>query len=373
MVLLDEREFIENQLESQGLGIFDFYDHRQVFDMASFCDLPLSRRNEILLVDTQSVLTHTHLLEKFKTVMNTFLGVIFFQEASNLPAEKWVHDHSGHLNKIVGSKSLPMSSIEWSLFTNQMQFFNTLIEDQKSLQRHLVKFSQELDSALQSAESEMFKAKKIHETLVPKRMEDIKGLQFMNKYAAGDGGSTEFYDLIQSGPKIYQILISSQSYLISSALIGLLNIHKQKDFSPNAFLMEANQEIETINSSKKKKSLVDIDIIEIDSVHLTLKSFNPGKVEIWSRQNGHVDLKSSYQLSKDEKLFILSSGFISNWNENKSPTDINLFIKNHHQASQREFLLELFLQLNQVKKSEFLIKDATVVMMEVNRHGIHQV
>jgi hypothetical protein len=26
-----------------------------------------------------------------------------------------------------------------------------------------------------------------------------------------------------------------------------------------------------------------------------------------------------------------------------------------------------------VKKSEFLIKDATVVMMEVNRHGIHQV
>jgi hypothetical protein len=195
----------------------------------------------------------------------------------------------------------------------------------------------------------------------------------MNKYAAGDGGSTEFYDLITTGSKIYQVLIASQSYLISSALIGLLNIHKQKDFSPGSFLNEANVEIETINSSKKKKSQAEVGIIEIDSAQLSIKCYNPGSMELWSRQNGKIDLTQLYQLTKDEKIFLLSSGFITNWNEQKPVSDINSFIKNHHQSTQRELLLELFLKLSQNKNSDFLSKDATVVMMEVNRHGIHQV
>jgi len=277
------------------------------------------------------------------------------------------------MNKIIGSVCLPMNELDWSILTNQMQFHHNLIEDQKSLQRHLVKFSQELDSAIQTAETEMFKAKKIHEMLVPKRVEEIKGLQFMNKYAAGDGGSTEFYDLITTGSKIYQVLIASQSYLISSALIGLLNIHKQKDFSPGSFLNEAKVEIETINSSKKKKSQAEVGIIEIDSAQLSIKCYNPGSMELWSRQNGKIDLTQLYQLTKDEKIFLLSSGFITNWNEQKPVSDINSFIKNHHQSTQRELLLELFLKLSQNKNSDFLSKDATVVMMEVNRHGIHQV
>lgn len=373
MFLLDEREFIENQLESQGIGIYDFYDHRQVFDMATFCDLALTRRSEILLIDTQTVLNQSALIEKCKAVMNTFLGVIFFHTAEDERSKKWVDDHAGHMNKIIGSISFPVSPMDWTILTNQLQFCAQLIEDQKALQRHLVKFSQELDNALETAEIEMFKAKKIHEMLVPKRVEEIKGLQFMNKYAAGDGGSTEFYDLIQSGPKIYQVLISCQSYLISSALIGLLNIHKQKDFSPSSFLIEANKEIETINSSKKKKSHVDVTLIEIDSTQLSLKFHNPGQMEMWSRQNGKIDLTKDYQMKKDEQFFLLSSGFISNWNEHKAPSDINLFIKNHHQSSQREFLLELFLQMSQKKNSDFLSKDATVVMMEVNRHVIQKV
>ena len=49
------------------------------------------------------------------------------------------------------------------------------------------------------------------------------------------------------------------------------------------------------------------------------------------------------------------------------------FLKDHHQLTQTDLMMEIFLQLSLVKESDFLSKDATVVMMEVNRHAIHQI
>jgi hypothetical protein len=85
----------------------------------------------------------------------------------------------------------------------------------------------------------MARAKKIHEVLIPRRHDEIKGVYFSNKYAAGDGGGGEFYDLLQSHGKVFQIMVSSQSYLISSSLLGLLAKHKQKDFDPLEFIKDA--------------------------------------------------------------------------------------------------------------------------------------
>ncbi len=69
MVLLDERRFLGKQLEDQGFNIFDFYEDHQTHTLASLCELPLNRRADVLLVDTQSVLDHPELQEKFKIVL----------------------------------------------------------------------------------------------------------------------------------------------------------------------------------------------------------------------------------------------------------------------------------------------------------------
>jgi len=378
MVLLDERKFLELELEAQGLGIFDFYEGHQNFNMKTLCELPLNKRADILLVDTQTVLNYPELEEKFKVIINTFLGVIFFHEEKNESAQTWVLTQAAILNKIIGNYSLPMAPIHWTMLSNQLQFLWNLLGEQKSLQKHMIKFSQDLDLALQSAESEMIKAKKIHEVLIPKRSDEIKGVSFLNKYAAGDGGGGEFYDLHQSANKVYQILIASQSYLISSSLIGILNLHKQKDFSPEDFLRDAKSEIETINGSKKKKSEVEIVVLELDTAHLSLKKFGHGKAEIFSMKNGKVDFDLTdsngiYQLAKGEKLLVLSPGFIFNWKEGRIKEELYSFINNHHQLSQTDLVMELFLQLSLVKEADFLSRDSTVVMMEVNRHGIHKI
>ena len=252
MVLLDERNFLSKQLEDQGFNIFDFYDDHQVLDMKAASELSLGRRADILLVDTQTILNHPELQEKFKIVLNTFLGVIFIHEQKNVAAQSWVQDQAAFLTKIIGEYSLPMPQLNWTMLSNQLQFLWTMLDEQKKLQKHIVKFSQELDNALHSAETEMMKAKKIHEVLIPKRTEEIKGVNFINKYAAGDGGGGEFYDLHHVGNKVFQILISSQSYLISSSLIGVLNLHKQKDFQAEAFLADAKMKSKQSTDQRRK-------------------------------------------------------------------------------------------------------------------------
>ncbi len=384
MIIVDERDYIKPQLEDKGFHVFDFFDQHQVLSLKSFCELPLQRRGEILLVDTETLLKHPDQQENFKTLMNTFLGVVFFHEQQNQKASSWVQDQAAFLTKIVGEYALPMPQLQWTMLSNQLQFFWDIIEQQRVLQKNLVQFSTELDQVLQTAEVEMAKAKKIHEVLIPKRNDEIKGVQFFNKYAAGDGGGGEFFDLYQTQNKVFQIMISSQSYLISSAVLGLLNQHKQKDFNPQNFIREAMEEINTINSAKKKKSEADVSVIELDLSQLVLKAHGWGSIEFFSMQKGKINLglpvmkggesaTTSHQLERGEKFIVFSPGFLSNWKETHLKQDLYQFVNNHQGLGLQELLMELFFQLRLEKTSEFLKKDATVVMMEVNRHGIHQV
>jgi hypothetical protein len=375
MIILDERNRLAKELETKGFDVFDFYENHEIHDMKTFSKLELKRRGEFLLVDTETVLSHPELQENFKSILNTFLGAVFFHDHNNQKAQEWVAQEGAFLTKIIGEYSLPMPQLNWTILSNQLQFFWGLIEDQRKLQKHWAVFCIELDQVLQNAEVEMTKAKKIHDALVPRRHDEIKGVTFSNKYAAGDGGGGEFYDLHQTPSKVYQFLVSSQSYLISSAILGILGQHRAKDFDPAAFLKEVYAEIETINGAKKKKSAVDLLLLELDLNTLTLKSYTDHKAEFLSQMKGKISLTkdSLYQLGKGEKVVVFSSGFISNWSEAHPGKDLTKFVKDFDKTSSSELMTELFFQLKEGKESEFLKKDATVVMMEVNRHGFHKV
>jgi hypothetical protein len=119
MILLDERKFVETHLEAQGLQIFDFYSSPKTFDMHSFCMMDLTRRADILLVDTETVLRYPDQIEKFKALLNTYLGVIFFHESTNEKAVKWIDDQATFLNKIIAEVSVPATPLQWTMLTNQ--------------------------------------------------------------------------------------------------------------------------------------------------------------------------------------------------------------------------------------------------------------
>ena len=375
MIILDERQYLEKELETKGFEIFDFYENHRVLSMKEFTSLELTRRGEFLLVDTQTLLNHPELQENFKSVLNTFLGAVFFHGQENEKAQEWVTNEGSFLTKIIGEYSLPMPQLNWTILSNQLQFFWGLLEDQKKLQKHMAQFSVELDQVLQNAEVEMVKAKKIHETLVPRRNEEVKGIKFSNKYAAGEGGGGEFYDLIQTPTKVFQVLVSSQSYLISSSILGVLGNHRNKEFNPSNFLAEAREEVATINGAKKKPSEVDLLVLELDLSTLNLRLWNESKSELYSQTKGLISFNNnqSYHLTKGEKVIVFSTGFLFNWREAHPSKSIQKYLEDSSKFSLVELMPELFFQLKDGKETEFLTKDATVVMMEVNRHGIHKV
>jgi hypothetical protein len=375
MIILDERKFLAPELIGHGFEIFDFFEGHQVLDMKAFSELELKRRGEFLLVDTATVLKHPEKHELFKSILNTFMGAVFFHEHSNQEAHTWVTNEGAFLTKIIGEYSLPMAQLNWTMLSNQLQFFWNLIEDQKKLQKHMVQFSLELDQVLQNAEEEMTRAKRLHETLVPRRSEEIKGVSFTNRYLAGDGGGGEFYDVFQTPTKVYQVLISSQSYLISSVLMGILSRGKEAEFNPQEFLQDAQREIQTVNDAKKKKSEVDLALLELDTNTLVLKCLTDSKAELQSQLKGTLPLArgSEIQLSKGEKVIVFSSGFLFNWKEGHPKKDLQTFVKSHDSKSSAELMSELFMEMKDVTSSGALKKDATIVMMEVNRHGIRKV
>ncbi|HXH29753.1 MAG TPA: hypothetical protein VNJ01_02960 [Bacteriovoracaceae bacterium] len=373
MIILDERNFLRQEFEDKGFGVFDFFEEPQVLAAGGFTALPLTRRAEVLLVDTQTLLDHPEIHQAFGATINTFIGVIFFHEQKNLKAQEWVRDQAAFMTKIVGEYALPMPQLNWTMLANQLQFFSSIILEQKSLQKQMTEFSLELDQVLQNAQLEMSRAKNIHETLIPRRNEEIKGINFLNKYATGDGGGAEFYDLLQAPNKVFQVLVTSQSYLITSSLMGILNLYKKKGFDPASFLADAKSEISTINQAKKKKAHVDLLVLELDLTTLNLRTFGESKAEFYN-QKGRIDLSSGvHQLGKGEKFIVFSSGFLFNWKEEKPSPDLYSFISAHSKLASVELMTELFFQIKKDKEEEFLKKDATVAIMEVGRNGIQKV
>jgi hypothetical protein len=383
MMIVEEREFIMKAMKEHGLHLSDFFEGLEVQTVKGLSGLPLKRRSDVLLVDTKSLLSHPELMESCKSVFNTFSGVIAFHERDDEISRSWIELESGLLQKIVGRVILPVEKSDVAVLSNQLQYFWNTFQEQKQLQRHLAEFSQELNQVLQTAEWEMSKAKKIYEVLVPKRQQEIKGVNFYNKYASGAGGGAEFYDIHQEGHKVYQILVTSESYLISSSLLGLLKTHKKKDFNPHIFLKDALADIDVINSSKKKKSHVDLLMLELDLNALQLKSFGRHKAEFCSQLNGPISLETDqiYPLSRGEKFIVFSPGFLLNWKESRQKENVAGFVKNHQQLGLQELMTELFYQIRESqshetgseKRSQFLKRDATVVIMEINRHAIHSI
>jgi hypothetical protein len=375
MIIVDEHNYLHKELKEKGFDIYDFFESPQILNLTNFCDLELKRRSEFVVVDTQTILNHPKLNEKFKSVLNTFIGAIFFHEHTNQGAMDWIKSEGALLSKIIGEYSIPMDQVKWTILSNQLQFFWSLIEDQKKLQKHMSAFSIELDQVLQNAQKEMIKAKKIHEGLVPRRQEEIKGIIFSNKYVAGDGGGGEFYDIIQTPSKVYLLLILSQSYLISSAIMGILSETRAKNFEPTQFIAAALAEAEVINKAKNKKSELDLLVLELDLATLNLYSYSDSKSEGFSSVKGRFQLAKgqSIRLERGEKVIVFSSGFLFNWREGHPGKDLSDFTKAQLELSKNGLVSELFFQMKDGELEKVLKKDATIVTMEVNRHGIHKV
>jgi hypothetical protein len=120
---------------------------------------------------------------------------------------------------------------------------------------------------------------------------------------------------------------------------------------------------------------VDLLVLELDLGTLQIKSYADSKAELYSQAKGKLELTKgkTHQLEKNEKVVVFSAGFLFNWKEGHPGKDLTEFVKANQKLPQGELMSELFFNLKETKSGNFLKRDATAVMMEINRHGIHKV
>ncbi|MBY0515664.1 MAG: hypothetical protein K2P81_02065 [Bacteriovoracaceae bacterium] len=389
MQIIDIHNRLLPAMQEHHLDLEDFYPHIEVLGPEKFLKLALESRSDVLLIDVPS-LEGTPIDDHFLSLMNTYPAVILFMPH---PVQKswkeWMDKLMLLSDKVISIQSLPMDASQWGLVKNQLLFFWRQKQERARYREQMVKFSQEMDELIRGAQNEMLKAKKIHEGVVPKRTEDLKGVNLTSKYAVGDGSGSEYFDVIRGQNQVYMIFLHTSSYLASSCLLGILNKYKGGDqgLDPQLFIQEASLEMKAINEHKKKPVDVQILLLKLDQITLQCEGFCFGGFELFSQEKGSRALpqlkafsetkmneaKFSFGLSRGEKIIVFSPGFIFNWNEACTGVDREQFVKTNGSMPGSELLIELFFQLKKHSSGDFLSKDATAVMMEVNRHGIQKV
>lgn len=351
---------------------------------------PLKSQMDGAIIDAQELWAFP-LSDEVLARLNTYLAIILIVPH---PIEKqgqaWLEKLMSHCDRIIAIHHLPLSGLDQNLIINQMRFFNRYREEKNELKKNMIQFSQEIDELVKSTHQEMLKAKKIHEEVVPKRIEDIKGLNVFTKYAVGDGGGTEYIDIIKTPQALFLIGLHTDSYLTSSCLMNLVNKQRQLShadaFNFKLFFQQAWMEIESINANKKKPVKTKMVLLKIDHASLNVQGFQFGDFEFLSSFKGHLSIKGnhsfdatweklepfSFKLERGEKLIVFSPGFSFNWNETIKNVKKSSFVQEHQSLSANDLVIELFIKIKSDQAKDFLSQDASIVLIEVSKNAIVQ-
>ena len=116
--------------------------------------------------------------------------------------------------------------------------------EQKLDASDLIRLNDELNSVVTEVQQELHRVKKIHEHLVPKRVQNFKGVKIESKYAVGERSGGEFFDLVHNSGQVTFVLSSSSSYVATSFVL--------KAFSELSNLVPGKQDIQQFISTVSK-------------------------------------------------------------------------------------------------------------------------
>lgn len=370
MIVIDEKSQVIEKFKKLGLEFCHFFDHLKVESLQKFNKYPLGRRPEVVIVNVSSLLDHPIEKEDFKIQLNTYSGAIILceSESERVEALKMVSE----MPKILGIYGPSFTPEEAEVLGNLLSYFWSMTQEQRNFQQRMYQFSLEIEQLMATAEEDMMRARALHEKLLPKRTETIKGLHFYSKFATGSGRGVEFFDLIDTSTKSYQVYLSTSSYLISGTILSLLERHKQVGFDVKSFLEEANNDIATIQETKNTPLDVSLSVVAIDLNDLSM-TFH-GKSDLKIIKDGKItNSHERVSLVKGEKLIVLSAGYMKNLKQLALPFNIEKIYDQHRSLSPHELLNELIFKLKSSLEVDQDLSDMIAVMVEVNRHGIHQV
>jgi hypothetical protein len=185
----------------------------------------------------------------------------------------------------------------------------------------------------------------------------------------------EFYDLIQSGNKLFQLIISTQSYLLSSSLLGLISASNETGFDAESFIVQAQKELQAVNQSKKKLISLDICLLEIDMNLQTLRALHSTQAQFYNSEGDQVLLPVGEikELKKGDQIWVFSPGLVYNWEKANNAHQFKQVFLENKTSNRQELLSEIFFKLKEINNPHPLERDSIGLMLEVKKHGIYKV
>lgn len=257
------------------------------------------------------------------------------------------------------------------------------IKSENILKSQLISLNNELNEIMGGVEDQLFRVKHTYERMVPKRLEQFKGIKIFSKYAAGEKSGGEFFDLYSNENKIFLMMSHTSSYIASSVILQQFGAMKG---SPrltgknlDAFFQTIKDEVAQLAKAQDKEITIKLLTLVLDTSSMEIECKSLGKFDFISSHGREVETSESdkvisqhLQLERGERLMVCTPGFEYNWSEVKTDIEISKLMENS-EIKPLDVLDELFFQLKKKSGSEFLKSDAAAIIMEVEKNVMVQI
>ncbi len=242
---------------------------------------------------------------------------------------------------------------------------------------HVVKLDQlakDLDKIYEFTQSELMKVKDLHDRLIKVRVDSLKGITVTSKFMAGEKSGGEFFDMIQKDHDFLFILAGSDHYIVSSLILSEIEILKQT--MPTMTIKEQSEHfIKMVTKyAIDNKASLNYCIVNINLKTLKADCRFKGEGYLYF-QNQLIDFGEpcSMTIKPSEKFYFLSSGAIKNLALLNPDLSILEFYKEHQDKTTKDLINEFFFEVSRNKAGTFLIHDALMNVIEVDRNTLYEI
>lgn len=235
------------------------------------------------------------------------------------------------------------------------------------------KLASDLEKIYEHTKSELIKIKDLHDRFVKVRIDKLKGMSLTSKFMAGEKSGGEFFEILQNEQEILFIQAGSDSYILSSLLLGELETLKEKAIT-GSLQIHSEQFLKTINqhaSENNGELTYTVMTINLKNLHASFMIKGQGHL-FYDNEWISFDQPMQVKLKPRQRLFLVSDGAFKNWTLLSKKT-IETFFKGNQEMPTRDLITEFFFEVSRNKSGNFLVYDALIAAVDVEETKLYQV
>jgi hypothetical protein len=227
------------------------------------------------------------------------------------------------------------------------------------------------DSTSEFTKSELTKIKDLHDRFVKVRVDQLKGASLTSKFMAGEKSGGEFFDIIQSEQEVLFVQAGSDSYILSSMILG--EIENLKEKTGTGFQNSSEKFLKVINHhAVENNASLTYCMINLNLKTLQASLIVKGKGQVFY-QNELISFEGPMKLNlkPKERVVFVTEGSMKNL-EMSSKVTTKKFFHDNQTMTTKDLVNEFFFEVSRNKFGNFLVYDALITVLEIEENVLYQ-